>query len=47
MICQDKTLEHLAIVRPKSLEELANIYGLGESKIERYGAGMLSLLAQR
>ncbi len=47
MICQDKTLEHLAIVRPKSLEELANIYGLGEAKIERYGAGMLSQLVPR
>ncbi len=44
MICQDKTLEHLAIVRPQTLEELANIYGLGEAKIERYGAGMLHQL---
>jgi len=47
MICQDKTLEHLAIVRPQTLEELANIYGLGQSKIERYGTGMLSQLAQK
>ncbi len=47
MICQDKTLEHLAIVRPQTLEELGNIYGLGESKIERYGAGMLHQLTQQ
>lgn len=47
MICQDKTLEHLAIVRPQTLEELANIYGLGEGKIERYGAGMLQQLTQQ
>ncbi len=47
MICQDKTLEHLAIVRPKTLEELAHIYGLGEGKIERYGAGMLHQLTQQ
>ncbi|MFN0109579.1 MAG: HRDC domain-containing protein [Blastocatellia bacterium] len=45
MICQDKTLEHLAIARPQTIEELTNIYGLGESKISRYGAGMLSQLA--
>lgn len=45
MICQDKTLEHLAIARPRTIEELTKIYGLGESKIERYGAGMLSQLA--
>lgn len=47
MICQDKTLEHLAIVRPQTREELARIYGLAESKIERYGADMLSQLTQR
>lgn len=45
MICYDKTLEHLAIARPQTIEELTNIYGLGESKIARYGAGMLSQLA--
>ena len=45
MICQDKTLEHLAIARPRTIEELTKIYGLGESKIARYGAGMLSQLA--
>lgn len=44
MICQDKTLEHLAIARPRTIEELTKIYGLGESKIARYGAGMLSQL---
>lgn len=47
MICQDKTLEHLAIARPRTIEELTKIYGLGESKIARYGAGMLSQLTQR
>ena len=47
MICQDKTLEHLAIVKPRTLEELASIYGLGEAKIDRYGAGMLNQLIQQ
>lgn len=41
LICQDKTLEHLVIARPGTVEELANIYGLGPAKIARYGAELL------
>jgi ribonuclease D len=44
MICQDKTLEHLAIARPRRIEALNGIYGLGESKITRYGVEILSQL---
>lgn len=44
MICQDKTLEHLAIARPRQIEALSGIYGLGESKITRYGDQILSQL---
>lgn len=44
MICQDKTLEHLAIARPRRIEALSGIYGLGESKITQYGDQILSQL---
>jgi len=41
MICLDKTIEHLAIERPDTLEALAGIYGLGPAKIAKYGAELL------
>jgi ribonuclease D len=44
MVCPDKTLEHLAIVRPRTLNDLATIFGLGTSKIAKYGAEMLGQL---
>lgn len=44
MVCQDRTLEHLAIARPKSIDELFSIFGLGAAKIDRYGAEILKRL---
>lgn len=44
MICQDRTLEHLAMERPTSLEALQSIYGLGESRISRFGEELLETL---
>jgi len=44
LICQDKTLEHLVIARPGTVEELANIFGLGPAKIARYGSELLDQL---
>jgi len=44
LVCPDKTLEHLAIVHPQSLEELRDIFGLGPLKIARYGAEILAQL---
>ncbi|MDQ3803807.1 MAG: HRDC domain-containing protein [Acidobacteriota bacterium] len=44
MICSDRTLEHLARERPASLEALAGIYGLGESKIKSLGEDLLEAL---
>lgn len=46
MICPDRTLEHLARERPTSLEALAGIYGLGESKIKSFGADLLAALRE-
>lgn len=44
MICADRTLEHLVRARPETLEALADIYGLGESKIKKFGEEMLRAL---
>ncbi|HEX8921035.1 MAG TPA: HRDC domain-containing protein [Pyrinomonadaceae bacterium] len=44
MICPDRTLEHLAMERPETLESLNSIHGLGESKIARFGAELLEAL---
>lgn len=46
MVCNDKTLEHLARVKPETLEALQGIYGMGESKIERYGEELLEALTE-
>ena len=46
MICPDRTLEHLARERPETLEALAKIYGLGESKIKKFGEEMLRALRE-
>ena len=46
MICNDRTLESLARERPETLEQLRNVYGLGESKIERFGQELLTALRE-
>lgn len=44
MICPDRTLEHLAMERPITLEALNSIHGLGASKIARFGEELLEAL---
>jgi superfamily II DNA helicase RecQ len=46
MICADKTLECLARDRPETLEQLRDIYGLGDSKIERFGEELLKAVGE-
>jgi len=36
----------LASRRPRSLTDLAEIPGMGEKKLERYGAAFLAVIAQ-
>ncbi|HEU4406985.1 MAG TPA: HRDC domain-containing protein [Polyangiaceae bacterium] len=47
LICPDRTLEALARARPKSLDELRAIYGLGEAKVQRFGAELLAALGAK
>ena len=46
VICHDRTLAELAGRRPRSMEELAHISGLGAQKIARYGARLLETIAR-
>ncbi len=45
VICHDKTLAELAAKRPAREDDLHGILGLGDSKIKRYGAAMLKVIA--
>ncbi len=44
VVFSDQTLKHLAIENPQSLEELKNIYGIGENKLEKFGWDILAEL---
>lgn len=44
MICPDKTLEHLVILRPRTPEQMNRVFGLGPARIAKYGAQMLGCL---
>jgi ATP-dependent DNA helicase RecQ len=46
VVAPDRTLVELATFRPRSRDELAMIHGLGPSRIDRYGEGFLSVLAE-
>ncbi|MCA1636542.1 MAG: HRDC domain-containing protein, partial [Acidobacteria bacterium] len=46
MVCADRTLEHMARELPETLEALATIYGLGQSKIESFGQELLEALRE-
>ena len=44
VIFHDATLRQIATARPGSLAELAGISGVGESKLAKYGPGVLGVL---
>ena len=46
VIFHDKTLIELATTRPSSRAELANIPGVGDAKLDRYGPAFLALIAE-
>jgi ATP-dependent DNA helicase RecQ len=46
IICNDVTLAELAAVRPKDAAALHGITGLGTSKVKRYGAALLGVIAR-
>ena len=46
VIFQDRTLLEIALAEPGDLERLAHIPGVGQTKLDRYGAGVLQALGQ-
>jgi ATP-dependent DNA helicase RecQ len=47
VILHDKTLHELAARQPANLDELLDVPGIGQAKAERYGAGLLEIVATR
>jgi len=47
VIFQDKTLLEIAMAEPADLERLAHIPGVGQTKLDRYGKGVLAALSQQ
>jgi ATP-dependent DNA helicase RecQ len=45
VVFHDSTLREIAALRPATLRELAEVNGVGEAKLERYGEAMLAALA--
>ena len=45
LTCTHSTLRQIAERRPETLAELARISGMGEQKVERFGAAFLSVIA--
>ncbi|MEZ4502808.1 MAG: ATP-dependent DNA helicase RecQ [Dehalococcoidia bacterium] len=43
----DRTLRELAATRPDSLDALANVWGLGRSRVERFGQELLDVISGR
>ena len=46
VIFHDKTLIELAAVRPASRAEMADVPGIGEAKLDRYGPAFLAVIAE-
>ena len=43
-VASDKTLREIAAIRPRNAEDLLLVHGIGPSKAERYGAGLLAVV---
>ncbi|HGO6308369.1 TPA: HRDC domain-containing protein, partial [Neisseria gonorrhoeae] len=46
VICGDKTLRDIVEKQPARLEDLRDVYGLGEAKIEKLGGEILRVVAE-
>ena len=45
VVFHDATLREVAARRPASLDDLAGVSGVGATKLERYGPGLLAAVA--
>ncbi|MEM6293981.1 MAG: RecQ family ATP-dependent DNA helicase [Myxococcota bacterium] len=46
VVASDRTLRDVALLRPRSLDELAMAHGIGPAKLEKYGEGLLGTVAE-
>jgi len=46
VIFHDKTLQELSMKKPKNLNEMLEVSGVGEKKAEKYGEGFLKLIGE-
>ena len=46
VIASDRSLRELCLLKPKDLTELLDVYGFGETRAERYGPGLLEVIAR-
>ncbi|HEY8564339.1 MAG TPA: DNA helicase RecQ [Beijerinckiaceae bacterium] len=46
VIFSDRTLNELASARPRTLEAMSHVHGIGRAKLDRYGEVFLSVLAE-
>jgi ATP-dependent DNA helicase RecQ len=44
VVASDRTLRDLAALRPRDPEQLLLVYGIGPTKVTRYGAGLLEVI---
>jgi ATP-dependent DNA helicase RecQ len=47
VVFHDSTLREIAARKPRTLHELADVQGVGASKLERYGEAIIAVLASR
>jgi ATP-dependent DNA helicase RecQ len=45
VVASDRTLRDLATLKPRNLEELRLAHGIGPTKAEKYGAGLLRVIS--
>jgi ATP-dependent DNA helicase RecQ len=45
VVASDRTLREMAALRPRTLDELRTVHGIGPAKIDRYGRGFLEVVA--
>ena len=45
VVASDRTLRDVALLRPRSLDELKLAHGIGPAKAERYGRQLLEAIA--
>jgi len=46
VVASDRTLREIALLRPHSLDQLAQAHGIGPTKLEKYGEALLEVVAK-